>query len=153
MGRYMTVVLKEEHRSDVFIQLLNEDLLTRFGANNCLKFNSWDFLQEEADYFNNHTEGRKMLQGWERPITKETLSGNFFWYRNGEFTFKLSGGGTADEARDVIAVCKWLIATKCKYIDKSTSDNYSKEVVSQYLDYLFEEEGYNMEALWELPNN
>ncbi len=151
MGRYMTVVLKEGHRSDVFIQLLNEDLLTRFGANTCLKFNSWEYLQGEADYINNHPEGIKQLPDWKRPITKEALHRNFFWFRNGAFSFKLSGGGTADEARDAVAVCKWLMATKCKYIDKATSENYSKEIVQQYLDYLFEEDGYNMTALWELP--
>jgi hypothetical protein len=151
MGRYMTVVLKEEHKNDLFIETLNQELLATFGSNNSVKFNPWNFLQEEADYINNTEDGKKQLEGWPRPITKEALHQNFFWLRNGEFSFKLSGGPTSAEARDAIAICKWLIKTRYKYINKSKSDNYSSGIVRQYLDYLFEEAGYDMKALWKIP--
>jgi hypothetical protein len=151
MGRYMIVVLKEEYRNDLFIETLNQELLSTFGSNNSIKFNPWNFLQEEADYINDTEDGKKQLPGWKRPITKETLNNNFFWFRNGEFSFKLSGGCTADEARDAVAVCKWLIKTRYKYIDKSTSENYSSGIVREYLDYIFEEAKYDMTALWKIP--
>jgi len=147
----MTVVLKEENRTDVFIHLLNEDLFQRFGSNNNVKFNPWDFLQSEADYLNKETEGKMMLPNWTRPITKEALHHNFFWYRNGAYSFKLSGEVTSDEARDVIAVCKWLMATKCKFIDMASSGNYSREIVQEYLSSAFEEDGCDINKVWELP--
>jgi uncharacterized protein (DUF2344 family) len=50
MGRYMTVELKDEYKTDVFIKRLNEELLQDFGSNNSTKFNPWNYLQEEADY-------------------------------------------------------------------------------------------------------
>jgi hypothetical protein len=108
MGRYMTVVLKKAHQNETFIIQLNHKLTGKFGANTSVKFNSWQFLQEEADYINNHPEGKKQLPGWERPVTKETLHHNFFWLRMGEFSFKLSGTDSTDDARDAVAVCKWL---------------------------------------------
>lgn len=73
MGRHMTVALKEKYVNDLFIQLLNEELTSRFGANTGVKFITWQYLEEEADYINNHPEGLKQLPDWKRPITKETL--------------------------------------------------------------------------------
>jgi hypothetical protein len=151
MGRYMTVELKDEYKTDVFIKRLNEELLQDFGSNNSTKFNPWNYLQEEADYINNTKEGKKQLQGWKRPITRETLNNNFFWLKNGVFSFKLSGGCTADEARDAVAVSKWLIKTRYKYLDKSQSENYSSKVIRDYLDYIFEEACCDMKELWKIP--
>ncbi|QEC74730.1 hypothetical protein [Mucilaginibacter ginsenosidivorax] len=148
----MTVVLKETHRNDDFITALNAQLTNIYGANTGNKFNSWQYLQEEADYINHDPEGKKQLPDWERPITKEALHRNFFWLRMGEFSFKLSGGGTADEARDAVAVCKWLMQTKCKFIDKLCSENYTAKTVKEYLNYLFEEDGYNLTELWKMPD-
>ncbi len=150
MGRYMTVVLKEEYKTDSFIKNLNEELLQNFGSNNSIKFNPWFYLQEEADYINQTEEGKKQLPGWDRPITKETLHYNFFWFRHGVFTCKLSAA-CADEARDAIAICKWLIKTRYTYIDKSQSDNYSSAIVREYTNYLFQEDGYDLAELWKIP--
>lgn len=151
MGQYMTVVLKEAHKNDLFIELLNRELAESYGANTCVKFNTWQHLQEEADYINNTPHGRKQLPGWQRPITKEMLHENFFWLRVGEFSYKLSGDGTSDDARDAVAVCKWLIKTNCSYIEKAGSSNYSQATVRQYLDNVFEEAGYDLKELWRLP--
>lgn len=149
MGRYMKVVLKDKYRNDLFIQSLNEELVGRYGANTWEKFNPWHCLQEQADYVNNHPEGKKQLPDWERPIAPERLSKNFFWLAHGKFYFKLSGGPTSDESRDAIAVVKWIETTKGKYIDRKASGNYDRDTVKQYLDYIMEEAGYDIEKLWQ----
>ncbi|MCE7044441.1 hypothetical protein [Dyadobacter sp. CY312] len=150
MGRYMTVVLKKLYIYDQWIDVLNKELADRFGANTSMKFNTWKYLQEQCDYINEHPEGKKQLPHWQRPITTQTLHENFFWYHVGNFSFKLSGDNTSDEARDAVAVCKWLIKTRCRYIDKSLSKNYGIGVVQQYLNDLFIEAGYDLEALWRI---
>ena len=150
MGRYMTIVLKRDFKNDHFINQLNEGLLQQYGSNNSIKFNPWDYLQEEADYINNHPEGLKQLKDWPRPVTKEQLSENFFWYRHGEFSFKLSGSPTSDEARDAVAVCKWIIKTNREFIDQKKSSNYSSPIVREYLDHVFAEAKYDLKELWKI---
>ncbi|WP_316835047.1 hypothetical protein [Pedobacter nutrimenti] len=148
MGLYMTVVLKEQHKNDFFIDLLNQELTDNYGANTCSKFASWQDLKEDVDYINFHPEGLKQLTDCKRPLTMKQLQENFYWFRVGEFSFKLSGDCTCDDSRDAVAVCKWLSQTKCKYIDKRQSSTYSKKIVSQYFNPLFEEEGYDLQLLW-----
>jgi hypothetical protein len=152
MGRYMSVVLKDEFKNDRFIADLNRQLSAKFGSNVGEKFLTWQFLQEEADYLNTHSEGLLEMPDWKRPITKEQLSRNFFWFRHGEFGFKLSGGGTSDEARDAVAVCKWIQHTNGRYIDRKQSDNYKPAIVREYLDHIFWEDGYDLKVLWERVN-
>lgn len=152
MGRYMSVTLKREYRNDLFIHTLNEKLSNRYGSNTSTKFNPWDYLQEEADYLNNHPTGMTQVAHIPRPITKEFLETNFFWYRYATFSFKLSGGGSnSDECRDAVAVCKWIIRTCRKYIDQDHSHNYQSAIVQEYLNWYFEEAGYDIQALWKLP--
>ncbi len=152
MGTYMTVVLKKANKNESFIETLNEELTRQFGSNTGVKFNTWAHLEEEAEYMNNHPEGIKQVPHITRPITKEYLERNFFWFRYGEFSFKLSGGGSnSDEARDAVAICKWIIHTDKKYIDTTKSFNYQSRIVKDYLNYLFEEAGYDMTELWKLP--
>jgi hypothetical protein len=150
MGRYMTVVLKKQYIYDQWIDAVNKELADNFGANTCIKFVTWQYLKEQCDYINEHPYGQKQIPHWERPITKEMLHENFFWYRVGNFSFKLSGDNTSVDARDAVAVCKWLIKTKNRYIDKSRSENYSLKIVQQYLNYLFMEDGYDLELLWNI---
>jgi 3-methyladenine DNA glycosylase AlkD len=150
MGRYMTVVLKKQYIYDEWIDVLNKELADNFGANTCIKFNTWKYLQEQCEYINEHPHGKKQLPHWQRPITTQTLNENFFWYRVGNFSFKLSGDNTTDDARDAVAICKWLIKTKNRYIDKSKSENYSLKIVQQYLNYLLMEDGYDLELLWNI---
>ncbi|WP_413670129.1 hypothetical protein ACEN9X_09420 [Mucilaginibacter sp. Mucisp86] len=148
----MTVVLKGDYRNDKFIDKLNEDLFKFFGSNNDTKFNPWHFLQEEADYMNTDPEGLIQLKDWKRPISKEALEANFFWLKHGEFSFKLSGGGSdSDEARDAVAVCKWIRKTRSQFIDEKASFNYSMGTVQSYLNYVFEDAGYDLKKLWQLP--
>ncbi|WP_199119909.1 hypothetical protein [Pedobacter sp. ASV28] len=151
MGTYMTVVLRENLRYDAFAKLVNKKLVVSYGAKNDLNFNTWEYLQREADFMNADPEGLGQLPHFKRPITKETLHNNFFWLRVGEFSFKLSGTSNPIEALDAIAVCKWIMATKASYIDKKMSFNYNKRKVASYLTPLFEEEGYDLKKLWELP--
>ena len=151
MGTYLTVALKKEYLNDRFIEDLNDELTKLFGANNSVKFNTWNYLQEEADYMNSDPEGLKQLTYWKRPITKEMLADNFFWYRYGEFTFKLSGCTSSDEARDEVAICKWVIKTKYKFLNKEKSDNCSSGIIRSYLDNLFIEAGYDIAELWKIP--
>jgi len=152
MGRYMTVVLNEPFKNETFIQELNIELALRYGAINKNLFVSWKYLEEEADYINNTPDGQKQLPHFPRPITKEALNENFFWYRYGQYTCKLSGGGTTvQEAIDAIAVCNWIRKTKGKHINKVYSNNYSKAIVGEYLNYLFVDAGINLEKIWQLP--
>ena len=153
MGTYMTVVLKKKYQNDPFIESLNEELTNLYGSNTGTKFISWNYLQEDADYMNNHPEGLKQAPHINRPITKEYLEQNFFWYRYATFSFKLSGGGSnSDEARDAVAISKWIIQTHRKYIDESKSSDYQSSIVKEYLNFYFEEAGYHIEELWKLPS-
>jgi hypothetical protein len=150
MGRYMTIVLKEEYKNDIFIEQLNETLVKEYGANTYPKFNPWYELQTEADYFNKNPEGKKQLPDWKRPITAKRLSKNFFWFTNGIFSTKLSGGTTSDEGRDAVAVCKWIVKTNQRYINAEESSNYDQETVAEYLNEAFKEDGYDLTLLWEM---
>lgn len=151
MGRYMTVVLRDEFKNGTFIRLLNGTLVQEYGANTTYpKFNPWYFLQEEADYINKDHKGKKQLPDCKRPITAERLSKNFFWLANGVFSIKLPGGTTADEGRDAVAVCKWIIKTNHVYIDVGKSFDYDQQTVAEYLNEVFREEGYNLTQLWEI---
>lgn len=153
MGTYMTVVLKKDYHNDLFIQTLNDELTSQYGSNTGVKFNTWTYLQEEADYLNIHSEGIKQVPHIPRPITKEYLEQNFFWYRYANFSFKLSGGASnSDEARDAVAVCKWIRQTNRKYIDVNKSENYQEVTVAGYLNYYFEEAGYDLDKIWKLPD-
>lgn len=150
MGRYMKVALKAKYKNDRFIQRLNEELTAVYGADTWHKFNPWYNLQEDADFMNTDPEGLAQIPEWKRPITPERLSNNFFWLKHGEFHFKLSGGPTADEAQEAIAVAKWIAATERKYINSKASDSYDLETVKQYLNYVMEEAGYDLNKLWEI---
>lgn len=150
MGRYMEVALKAKYKNDRFIQTLNEELTKVYGADTWHKFNPWYYLQEEADFMNTDPEGLKQIPEWKRPIKPEQLSNNFFWFKHGEFHFKLSGGSTSDEARNAIAVTKWIVATERKYINSKESENYDLETVKQYLNCVMEEAGYDLNKLWEI---
>ncbi|WP_345201516.1 hypothetical protein [Chryseobacterium ginsengisoli] len=145
----MTVVLKKEYQDDEFIKELNRQLTDEFGADDCPKFNPWYALQKDADYMNNDPDGLKEVPDWKRPITATKLSKNFFWLTHGEFSFKLSGCPTLEEAREAIAVCKWLIETNNYFIEAEKSDNYDKETVAEYLNYIFEEAGHTIDKIWE----
>ncbi|MCY1662568.1 hypothetical protein [Chryseobacterium sp. SL1] len=150
MGTYMTVVLKTAYKNDTFIWDLNKILTEKFGADKNPKFNPWYALKSDADYMNNDPEGKKQAPGWERPITARQLSKNCFWLANGEFSFKLSGGATLEEAKEAVAVCKWLMETENQFIDVDKSDNYDKETVAEYLNYLFEDAGSDLSEIWKI---
>lgn len=151
MGRYMTVVLKDACKSDFFIELLNDGLATLYGASTSIKFNTWAYLQQEAEYMNTDPEGLAQLPHWQRPISAKQLHQHFFWYRFGEFSFKLSGCPDTSEAMEAVAVCKWIAHTNGKYIAKNQSENYAPEIVKEYLDHLFEEAGRDLSLVWAMP--
>jgi hypothetical protein len=150
MGRHMTVVLKSQYKTTQFIESVNQLLSDSFGANIDTHFIHEKFLQEEANYMNTDPEGLLQLPHFPRPITVSTLASNFFWFRIGEFTYKLSGSPTAVEARDAVAVCKWIIKTKRDYIDTSRSENFSRNIVATYLNPVFADEGYDLASVWKI---
>lgn len=153
MGKYMTVVLKKPLKNDLFINILNDELTKHFGSNTGCKFNTWPSIEEEADYMNNHPLGIVQSPHITRPVTKEFLETNFFWHRHGEFSFKLSSGeSNSDEARDAVAICKWIVQTNKKYIDTARSFNYQPRIVKDYLNHYFEQAGYDLNALWTIPD-
>ncbi|MCJ8208129.1 hypothetical protein MUY27_00320 [Mucilaginibacter sp. RS28] len=152
MGTYMTVVLKKQYQNEAFIAALNDDLIAIYGAETGVAFNTWAYLQEEADFMNTDPEGLRQLPDWKRPISKEQLSKNFFWLRFGEFAFKLSGGGsTAAEAQQAVAVSKWIAHTNARYIDKNKSEKFTTAIVASYFNAVFKEAGYDLKILWQLP--
>ena len=151
MGRYMTVVLKQAHQNDLFINDINMQLNESFDAIGSIHFITWQYLQSEADFMNTDPEGLQQIPHIERPITAIWLHTNFFWYRVGEFAFKLSGCSEVQEAFNAVAVCKWLSKTRCKYIDKSKSDNYQPAIVADYLNHLFVETGHDPFLVWNMP--
>lgn len=148
MGRYIKVVLKRAYKNDLFILVLNEILIVQFGANDWQKFNPWYLLDEEAKFMNTTPEGIRQVPDWKRPITAEQLSENFFWFANGEFTMKISGEPTIEDAVDVISVAKWIAFTKRKYIDRKQSHDYDFKTLKQYINYLFEDQGITTDDLW-----
>ena len=150
MGRYMTVVLKKEYKNDTFIKDLNKVLTEKYGADEYPKFNPWYALKSEADYMNNDPEGKKQAPGWQRPITATQLSKNCFWLANGEFSLKLSGNPTLEEAKEAVAICKWLIDTENQFIEIDKSNNCDRDTVAEYLNYVFEEADYNLKEVWRL---
>lgn len=151
MGRYMIVVLKPQYNDDVFIDRLNAQLKDEFGAGEAQVFNTWKFLQEEADFMNNDPEGLQQVPDWPRPITAMQLHRTFFWLRVGELHIKLSACSDMQEAQNAIAVCKWIIKTKGAYIEKAECSNHTKKIVAEYLNHLFTEQGYDLKELWKQP--
>jgi len=108
MGKYMTVVLKPEYQTDEFLEQLNQTLVDEFGGNTGIKFNTRKFLQEEADFMNTDPEGIAQAPHFRRPISVETLHNSFFWLRIGEFHCKISCPDGVADARNAVAVCKWI---------------------------------------------
>ncbi|MBS4064057.1 MAG: hypothetical protein KGZ74_05830 [Chitinophagaceae bacterium] len=152
MGRYMNIILKPIYRNESFLKSLNDHLSLHYGSNTGIKFNTWESLQEEVDYFNKHPFGVTQVPHIKRPMTKEFIEQQFFWNRYVTYSFKLSGGdSSADEARDAVAVCKWIINSRKKYIDTKYSVNYQPSIVKNYLDHYFLQAGYDMNKLWSLP--
>lgn len=149
MGRYMIVVLKPQYNNDGHMVRLNKQLQEEFGAATAQVFNTWKFLQEEADFMNHDPEGLRQIPDWKRPITPLQLHNNFFWLRVGELHIKLSACSDMDKARNAIAVCKWVIKTKGLYIKKAASSNHSKKIVAEYLNHIFKEQGCNLSKLWQ----
>jgi len=148
MGRYMSVVLKEQHKTEEFIEKLNQTLFDSFGANNGSPFPTRKYVQEEADFMNSDPEGLKQFPEWDRPISADRLIKNFFGFRIGEFHYKISSAGEAKRARSAIAICKWIIQTNSKFIDIEMSENYSRSILEEYLNHVFQEEGYDLKKLW-----
>jgi hypothetical protein len=151
MGTYMTVVLQKDYHGEAAINKINNDLFLYFGANHGVHFGTRQQLQQETDYLNQHPDGLKQLPGWKRPISAMELEQAAHWLRIGEFSFKISAVETTDEARDAVAVCKWIMATKGKYIVPRRSSNYQQRIIQQYLHPLFIDEGFDLKLLWEPP--
>lgn len=152
MGRYLSVRLKQDFINDLSIKKINEQLVNSYGATERVKFNPSYFIDEEADFLNNDPEGKKQAPHLKRPLTREFLSHNFFWFRSGELHIKISGGTDLEAARDAVAVCKWIIHTKGWYIDRSNSSNYSRATIAQYLNYIFKEADHSLKDVWAMPS-
>lgn len=144
----MTVILREQYKDDNSIKTINQTLVKDYGATDYPKFNPWYHLKDEAKYMNTDPDGKEQLSEWKRPITAERLSRNFFWLRNGELNIKISGGPCLDDAKDAVAVGRWLEATECMYINIGKSDNYDRNTLIEYLDYVFEEDGGDIAEIW-----
>ncbi len=147
----MTVVLHKDYHGEAAINKINNDLFLYFGANAGVHFGTRQQLQEETHYLNHHPKGMKEFPGWKRPISPMELEQSAFWLRIGEFSTKISAVETTDEARDAVAVCKWITATKGKYIAARRSSNYQPPMIQEYLHPLFIDLGYDLKLLWQQP--
>jgi hypothetical protein len=151
MGTYMTVVLREKYKQEFNINKINTDLFLFFGANQDTHFGTRQQLQEEANFLNHDPEGLTFFPGWKRPIAAKDLAATSFWLRVGEFSCKISGIEDPQEARNAVAVCKWIIATGSTYISTRKSSYYEPAVIQEYVNPLFEAEGHDPQLLWEQP--
>lgn len=147
----MTVVLQPTFKKDTFIRQVNQELVTQYGAQHTCVFTSHQFVQDEADFFNHDPEGIVQATGMKRPVTAKYLSANFFWYRVGEYSCKITGSVEKDDVLNCIAVCKWIIATDCRYIAKEESNNFSKSIIHNYLKYYLHDYGIRPANAWQMP--
>lgn len=149
MGLYMTVVLKREYRTNEYIEKLNYYLYNHlFASGDHPLFNSWKYLQGEANYFNFDKDGLKEMTHFPRPITKKFLSDNFFWFRHGQYCEKISGEPDTLALLDILAVCKWISQTNGEFIDKNKSKNYDKKTIKNYLFHQYKLIGMSDKANW-----
>ena len=123
MGRYMIVVLRDRYKTETFIEETNKHLIQQFGAPAGVHFVSRQFVQGEADYINTDPKGLKQIPHFSRPVTPETLSNCFFWYRIGEFHAKINSL-EQKQALAAIAISKWITQTKGRFIAKIHSMDY-----------------------------
>lgn len=144
----MTVVLKKQYQNDLFIIALNAELEQKYGADSRPKFNPTYYVRQDADYFNSDPVGILEAPHIKRPITEAFLRKNFYWYRYGTFSFKLSDSFTVSEAKDAIAVAKWIMATNGKYINSKCSRDYTKDILDQYLLPYSIDLNVELESLW-----
>jgi len=151
MGQYMTVVLKEQYQNEIFIEYLNMELATIYGATSGNKFNSWAYLNEQAHALNTDPDRLMEWPHQKRPLTSTDLHENFFGFRMGEYVLKISSEVGLDQARDAVAICKWIVKTKGKFINKHQSENYYPFVLREYLDDIFLESRFDLTLIWTMP--
>ncbi|WP_343748180.1 hypothetical protein [Fluviicola sp.] len=151
MKVYMKVLLKEEFRTEEFIEELNDTLVARFGSSNDVMglFNTWQSLGKRARLYNeNHILGTERIQALQRPITAQQLHAEIRELRFGYFEVELNGFLVPEDALDAIAVCKWITDTHASYIIPAQSENYGKEVLMLHLNQLLTEHGYDLDDAW-----
>lgn len=147
----MQVQLKEKYTNNATIEKINLSLNEKFGASDSTIFVSEAWLKDEAEFFNSDPEGIKQIPHFKRPITPEFLTKTFIWYQPGFFQIKLSGSVDLERAINAVAVCNWIKKSQLRYINTEKSSNYQPRILHQYLDHYFTESGYDLKAIWKIP--
>ena len=141
MKKFMVVVLKPVFRNEEFINSLNQELATKYGATRPDDlFNSWKCLEELTNEYNSTCK--------EHPVSVRQLISEHSFLRYGHLYIKLDINLSEEEARDAIAVNKWIRETRGKFIEPQLSRRYRKNVLKKILDRVFLSKGTDPAIVW-----
>ncbi len=141
MKKFMVVVLKPIFRNEEFINSLNEELTKRYGATSPDNlFNSWKCLEDLTNEYNQTSK--------DYPVSVKQLISEHSFLGYGQLYLELDGTLSEEEARDAIAVNKWIRETRGKYIDSGLSRRYRKNVLRKILDRVFLSNGTDPAVAW-----
>lgn len=141
MKKFMVVVLKPVFRNEEFINSLNHELTTKYGATNPDDlFNSWKCLEELTNEYNSTSK--------DHPLSVKQLINEHSFLRYGQLYLNLDGNLSQEEARDAIAVNKWIRETRGKFIEPQLSRRYRKNVLKKILDHVFLSNGTDPKIVW-----
>ena len=134
MKKFMVVVLKPVFQNEEFINSLNEELTNKYGATNPNDlFNSWKCLEELTNEYNKTSN--------DHPVSVKQLINKHRFLGYGQLYIMLEGTLSEEEARDAIAVNKWIRDTRGKFIEPRLSRRYRKNVLRKILDEVFLSKG------------
>lgn len=141
MKKFMVVVLKPIFQNEEFINSLNEELTNKYGATSPDNlFNSWKCLEELANEYNKTSS--------DHPVSVKQLINEHKFLGYGQLYIMLEGTLSEEEARDAIAVNKWIRDTRGKFIEPRLSRRYRKNVLRKILDEVFLSKGTDSAIAW-----
>jgi hypothetical protein len=141
MKKYMVVVLKPVFRNEEFINSLNQELATKYGATSPDDlFNSWKCLEELTNEYNRTCK--------DHPVSVKQLISEHSFLSYGQLYLELDGTLSEEEARDAIAVNKWIRDTKGKFIEPQLSRRYRKNVLKKIVDQVLIRIGTDPAIVW-----
>lgn len=134
MKKFMVVVLKPVFQNEEFINSLNKELASKYGATNPNNlFNSWKCLEELANEYNKTSK--------DHSVSVKQLINEHRFLGYGQLYIMLDGTLSEEEARDAIAVNKWIRDTRGKFIEPQLSRRYRKNVLRKILGQVFLSKG------------
>lgn len=149
MEIYMKVLLKEKYMDEDFIMVLNHILSHHYGASNPNElFNCWETLMQVANFTNEFGGSTEELRRLKKPVTPHLLAKKVASLRYGYFEIELTGQLIPEECLDAISIHKWITNTESRYIDLEASQYYGREILTNYLNPILMDHGYDLNAIW-----